>query len=98
MEAPASAVSTAAPTAAADEPTGAAVVASQSGDVPMLKVYFDSGKTAVAAEFADKAKALVDYLKAHADAKAVISGFNDPTGDPAKNAELSKNRAQAVQA
>lgn len=98
MEAPASAVSTAAPMAATDEPTGAAVVASQSGDVPMLKVYFDSGKTAVAAEFADKAKALVDYLKGHADAKAVISGFNDPTGDPAKNAELSKNRAQAVQA
>nr|MCU0890796.1 OmpA family protein [Sandarakinorhabdus sp.] len=26
------------------------------------------------------------------------SGYNDPTGDPALNAELSKNRAQAVQA
>jgi outer membrane protein OmpA-like peptidoglycan-associated protein len=28
----------------------------------------------------------------------VISGFNDPTGDAARNAELSKQRAQAVQA
>ena len=33
-----------------------------------------------------------------ADVKAVISGFNDPTGDAAKNAELSKHRAQAVRA
>ena len=64
----------------------------------MLRVFFDSGKTDVAAEFGDKSKALVEYLKANADAKAVISGFNDPTGDPVKNAELSKQRAQAVQA
>ena len=62
----------------------------------MLRVFFDSGKTDVAAEFGDKSKALVEYLKANADAKAVISGFNDPTGDPAKNAELARQRAQAV--
>ena len=37
-------------------------------------------------------------MKANPDAKAVISGFNDPTGNAAANAELSKNRAQAVQA
>ena len=41
---------------------------------------------------------LVDYLAANSGAKAAISGFNDPTGDPVKNGELSKNRAQAVQA
>ena len=66
--------------------------------VPTLRVFFDSGKIDVATEFAGKSKALVDYLAANADAKAVISGFNDPTGDPAKNAELSKQRAMAVQA
>ena len=65
--------------------------------VPTLRVFFDSGKIDVATEFAGKSKALVDYLAANADAKAVISGFNDPTGDPVKNAELSKQRAQAVQ-
>ena len=78
-------------------PAGAAVIDSMAQDLPLLRVFFDSGKTDVAAEFADKSKAFVEYLKANADAKAVISGFNDPTGDPVKNAELSKQRAQAVQ-
>jgi len=41
---------------------------------------------------------LVAYLKEHANAQAVISGFNDSTGDPERNAELSKERAEAVQA
>jgi outer membrane protein OmpA-like peptidoglycan-associated protein/uncharacterized protein YidB (DUF937 family) len=84
--------------AAADEPTGAAVVSLATDGVPALKVYFDSGKTDVNAEFAAKSADLVAYLQAHADAKAVISGYNDPTGNAAANAELSKNRAQAVQA
>lgn len=79
-------------------PEGAGVLEGMLQDMPMLRVFFDSGKTAVAPEFADKAKALVAYLQGNPDAKAVISGFNDPTGDPAKNAELSKHRAEAVQA
>ena len=64
----------------------------------MLRVFFDTGKIDVSPEFADKAKGLVDFLKTNADVKAVVSGFNDPTGDPVKNAELSKQRAEAVQA
>lgn len=87
--------------AAADtttDPVGAAVVDAMAQDVPLLRVFFDTGKTEIAPEFADKSKAFVDYLKANPDAKAVISGFNDPTGDPVKNAELSKKRAEAVQA
>ena len=67
-------------------------------DMHALKVYFDSGSTNIAPEFNDNAKELVDYLAANSGAKAAISGFNDPTGDPVKNGELSKNRAQAVQA
>ncbi|BBL25987.1 MULTISPECIES: YidB family protein [Comamonas] len=78
-------------------PEGAGVLEGMQQDMPMLRVFFDSGKTEVAPEFADKAKALVAYLQGNPDAKAVISGFNDPTGDPAKNAELSKHRAEAVQ-
>lgn len=85
--------------APADEPTGSAVVSLMDGNsLPALKVYFDSAKTDVHGDFATKATDLVNYLKANSDAKAVISGFNDPTGDAAKNAELSKSRAQAVQA
>ena len=95
--APAPMPAPAASEAAVGVPTGAAVIDSVAQDLPMLRVFFDSGKTDVAAEFADKSKALVEYLKANAGAKAVISGFNDPTGDPVKNAELSKQRAQAVQ-
>jgi outer membrane protein OmpA-like peptidoglycan-associated protein len=60
----------------------------------VVKFYFASGKTAVAA---GGNEALADVVKAvAAGKKAVISGFNDPTGDAAKNAELSKQRAFAV--
>jgi outer membrane protein OmpA-like peptidoglycan-associated protein len=38
----------------------------------------------------------VEYLKTNASTKAVVSGFNDPTGNAAANAELSKTRAQGV--
>ena len=89
----------AAATAGADEPAGAGVVGwGAAGEAPALKVYFDSGSAVVSDEFAAKAEAVVNYLKENADARAVISGFNDATGDPAKNAELSKQRAEAVQA
>lgn len=82
----------------AAEPSGPAVHALQLDERPALDVFFDSGKTDVAPEFADRAGELVAYLGAHPDARAVIAGFNDPTGDAAANAELSKQRAQAVQA
>ena len=95
----AAAASAASAAAAADEPTGSAVVSlMDASSVPALKVYFDSGKTDVHGDFTTKSADLVNYMKANADTKAVISGFNDPTGNAAANAELSKNRAQAVQA
>jgi outer membrane protein OmpA-like peptidoglycan-associated protein len=84
-------------TPAVEEPTGSAVVAGTVNDMPSLKVYFETGKTDVAAEFAEKSKAFVEYLKTTPTAVAVISGFNDPTGDPVANKELAKNRAKAVQ-
>lgn len=100
--APADAASSAAsaPGAAAAPaaPEGSAVVALQDASQrPALNVYFDSGSAAVHGDFAARAGELLAYLNANATAKAVISGFNDPTGNAAANAELSKNRAQAVQ-
>jgi uncharacterized protein YidB (DUF937 family)/outer membrane protein OmpA-like peptidoglycan-associated protein len=90
--------SKAAPASGGAGADGARVVASMVDGMPALKVYFDSGKVAVASEFGDKSKAVMDFLKSNASAKAVVSGFNDPTGNAAANAELSKNRAKNVAA
>jgi outer membrane protein OmpA-like peptidoglycan-associated protein len=61
-------------------------------------LYFASG----AAALPDDAAAAVAAIKAAADAapgrKIVLSGFHDASGDPAKNAELAKDRAKAVRA
>ncbi|MDP9046105.1 MAG: sodium-translocating pyrophosphatase [Pseudomonadota bacterium] len=60
----------------------------------VVKFYFASGK----AELATGANAvLADIAKQAATGKkAVVSGYTDPTGDPGRNAELAKQRAQAV--
>lgn len=60
----------------------------------VVKFFFASGKSEVAA---GGNEALAEVVKAIAGGKkAVVSGFNDATGDAAKNAELSKARAFAV--
>ena len=79
-------------------PAGAGVTSELRDSKPVVKVYFDTAKTDVAPAFAASATALKTYLDSHAGSKLAVSGFNDPRGDAAKNAELSKNRAQAVQA
>lgn len=62
------------------------------GDV--VKFYFASGKTEIAA---GAAEALSEVVKGVAvGKKAVISGFHDTTGDPALNEELARLRAFAV--
>ena len=65
---------------------------------PVAKVYFDTAKTDVATNFADIAAKFKTYLDKNPGATLGISGFADPRGDAAANAELSKKRAQAVQA
>lgn len=60
----------------------------------VVKFYFASGKSALAA---GAAEALTDAITAgKAGKKLVVSGFHDASGDPAKNAELAKQRALAV--
>lgn len=61
----------------------------------VLTVYFATGKTAVNQAAADAVSKEVVKLGKEGK-KLVVSGFNDPRGDAAKNAELSKNRAKAV--
>ena len=73
--------------------TGKADGANSTG---LMKVYFASGTAALPAG-ADKGVAeLVGYFKAKPNGKLGLSGFVDPSGDPAKNAELAKQRAIAV--
>ncbi|MEY4911481.1 MAG: hypothetical protein RL761_1144 [Pseudomonadota bacterium] len=97
----AKAASTAATAPAPAANTAAAVVVDAAADAASVKVengvvkfFFASGKSEVAA---GGNEALADVVKAIAGGKkAVVSGFNDATGDAAKNAELSKQRAFAV--
>ncbi len=81
----------------APAPLGAGVLAETVDGKPLLKVYFDVSRVDLTADFAQAAATVRDYLKEHPDARASISGFNDPSGDAAKNVELAKQRAQAVE-
>jgi ammonium transporter, Amt family len=65
-------------------------------DFPTAKVLFASGKVDAPADSAEAVKKVAEFLTANKDAKVQLSGYNDPSGDPAKNAELSKQRAFAV--
>lgn len=77
-------------------PVGAGVTAGERNGKPMLTVYFDTGKSEVTNDLATAAAKVKEYVAANAGAKLSVSGFNDPTGNAAANAELSKKRAQAV--
>jgi outer membrane protein OmpA-like peptidoglycan-associated protein len=84
----------AATVAPATASAAAADVASVKVENGVVKFYFASGKTELAQ---DGAKALADILAAAKTGKKVgISGYVDPSGDAAKNAELAKQRAFAV--
>lgn len=79
-------------------PAGAGVTTEMRDGKPVVKVYFDSGKTDVVPAFAGTAGGLKAYLDSHAGAKLAVSGYADPTGNAKRNEQLSKQRAQAVQA
>ncbi len=76
---------------AAQNASDAASVKVENG---VVKFYFASGKSELAA---GANAALADVVKgAQAGRKLVISGYHDATGSAAKNAELAKQRAFAV--
>ena len=60
------------------------------------RLYFASGSAALPADAADTLSHVLMTLQGSTEAKAVISGFHDASGDAAKNAALSKQRAEAV--
>lgn len=79
-------------------PEGAGVVAADREGKPMLTVYFDTGKSEVSNDLTKAASSVKAYLDSNPAATLAVSGYNDPTGNAAANAELSKNRAQSVKA
>lgn len=93
---PAAGAGAAAATAAAPVPQGAGVVTGEVGGRPKLTVYFDTGKSDVTNDLSTAAAGLKDYLVKNPAAKIAVSGYNDPSGNVAANAELSKKRAQGV--
>lgn len=79
-------------------PQGAGVVKLVVLGLPRLSVYFDTAKSDVTPEFDAAAADIKAYADANPGARFDVSGYNDPRGDAAFNAELSKNRAQRVAA
>ena len=104
-EAAAEAAEAAATAAANAEPSGLSsaaevqAAAADPGSDParMAKIYFASGSAALPADAAATMDRVLMTLKGSEEAKATISGYHNLSGDPAKNADLSKDRAQAVQ-
>lgn len=82
--------------ATATIPEGAGVVTADVDGKPKLTVYFDSGKSDVTNDLAAAAAKVKAYIDANPTAKLAVSGYNDPTGNAAANAEISKKRAQGV--
>lgn len=79
-------------------PEGMGLIRSDVDGAPFVSVYFDTAKTDVSPEIAAVAAEIKAYLDSHAGTGLAVSGYNDPRGDAAMNAELSKNRAIAVRA
>ncbi|MFA7441034.1 MAG: OmpA family protein [Sphingomonadaceae bacterium] len=86
----------AAPAELPPPPPGSGVLSEVRDGHPAVVVFFDSGSSAVTPAFPTATAPLKNWLDANPEATLSVSGYNDPTGDAAANAELSKNRASNV--
>jgi outer membrane protein OmpA-like peptidoglycan-associated protein len=93
--APAAPVAAPAPVA---PPEGAGVISEVVEGRPKVSVYFAVGKNDIAPDFTAAVAPVKAWLEANPADRVQLSGFTDPTGNAAANAELAKNRAQAVEA
>jgi OmpA-OmpF porin, OOP family len=60
------------------------------------QVHFATGSPALTRESSEELRSIVDYLKAHPQARAAIVGYTDSAGNDAANLRLSQRRATAV--
>ena len=65
-------------------------------DARHASVYFEAGSAQLPIDAGNTLAQVLQSLKDDPATKAAVSGFNDPSGDPEVNAELSKQRAQNV--
>jgi outer membrane protein OmpA-like peptidoglycan-associated protein len=65
---------------------------------PVAKLYFDTGKDALNADAATSLAPIIEWLSAHPDSKAILSGFHDARGNQKTNEDLAYRRAKAAQA
>ncbi len=98
------AVEAAAPAAAAAAPATVTVVEEVvliegplAGEL-VTTLYFEVAQSALPAGAAPELDKVVQALAAAPARKLVISGFHDESGDPAKNAEIAKQRALSARA
>lgn len=74
------------------------VAMTEPSDVPpaVAKLYFDIGVHRLPSDSSSTLEPTITWLNNHQDAKAIISGFHDATGDFASNQSLAKKRAQST--
>lgn len=87
--------------AAAAAPAAAQLALDEMKDVALTGVvagnlYFASGSAALGSDAGVVISAIRDVAAADTKRNLLVSGFHDATGDPAKNAELAKQRAKTV--
>ncbi|HET7796177.1 MAG TPA: OmpA family protein [Rhizobacter sp.] len=75
----------------------AAPVATASVVGAVQRVYFELGQDSLPPQADEVLVRVADAARQDAQARVLISGFHDASGDAAANAELAKRRAQRVQ-
>jgi outer membrane protein OmpA-like peptidoglycan-associated protein len=77
-------------------PAGAGVTSELRDGRPVVKVYFETGKADIVPAFTPATDGLKAWLAANSGSSIQVSGFTDASGNAARNAALSKTRAEAV--
>jgi outer membrane protein OmpA-like peptidoglycan-associated protein len=69
---------------------------SETGEVAIYGIYFDTGKSELKAESDPAVGEIAKLLKSQPDLKVFVVGHTDMVGDAAANVKLAQARAQAV--
>ena len=88
----------AAPAAAPAVAAVAAAPVVEASAPPVARLYFDVDVSDTIAEGKPLLDPVVAYLAANPAARAIVTGYHDPTGSAGHNHDLAKSRAQTVQA
>ena len=88
----------AAPAAAPAVAAVAAAPVVEASAPPVARLYFDVDVSDTIAEGKPLLDPVVAYLAANPAARAIVTGYHDPTGSAGRNHDLAKSRAQTVQA